>query len=156
MEQSGNDNDSVMEFDHFYTNNHIQILKTLLPYMDTGKHTLLPAIIKYMELQHTIKLIQDRVQPIPAIQSAGSRAVPALSTLYEAIRRYLTPAEDSRLRQLLELQQSLEQAKELQQMMELMKDMSEGGSAPDLSALAGMSGGDMDISDIMNLFQILK
>ena len=45
------DNDYVLAFDHFYTTNHIQILKSLLPFMDTDNFRMLPALIKYMELK---------------------------------------------------------------------------------------------------------
>ena len=37
------DNDYVLAFDHFYTNNHIQILKSLLPFMESGSSQMLPA-----------------------------------------------------------------------------------------------------------------
>lgn len=51
------DNDYVLAFDHFYTTNHIQILKSLLPFMDNKNSSMMPALIKYMELQYTLSLI---------------------------------------------------------------------------------------------------
>ena len=53
MEEQDNDNDYVLVFDHFYTNNHIQIMKTLLPYIDSAAMSMLPVMIKYMELKCT-------------------------------------------------------------------------------------------------------
>lgn len=58
MEEQDNDNDYVLVFDHFYTNNHIQIMKTLLPYIDSAAMPMLPVMIKYLELQYTIKLVR--------------------------------------------------------------------------------------------------
>jgi hypothetical protein len=58
------DNDYVLAFDHFYTNNHIQILKSLLPFMESGSSQMLPAIIKYMELKHTLSLINSGNSPM--------------------------------------------------------------------------------------------
>ena len=63
MEEQDNDNDYVLVFDHFYTNNHIQIMKTLLPYIDSAAMSMLPVMIKYMELQYTIKLIRKNARP---------------------------------------------------------------------------------------------
>ena len=51
------DNDYVMAFDHFYTTNHIQILKSLLPFMDNDNFRMLPVLIKYMELKYTLSMI---------------------------------------------------------------------------------------------------
>ena len=56
------DNDYVLAFDHFYTTNHIQILKSLLPFMDNDSFRMLPALIKYMELKYTLSQI-DRGTP---------------------------------------------------------------------------------------------
>ena len=44
MEEQDNDNDYVLVFDHFYTNNHIQIMKTLLPYIDSAAMPMLPVM----------------------------------------------------------------------------------------------------------------
>ena len=71
MEEQDNDNDYVLVFDHFYTNNHIQIMKTLLPYIDSAAMPMLPVMIKYLELQYTIKLVRKNTRPIsifPAIR----------------------------------------------------------------------------------------
>ena len=50
MEEQDNDNDYVLVFDHFYTNNHIQIMKTLLPYIDSAAMSMLPVMIKYISV----------------------------------------------------------------------------------------------------------
>ena len=62
-----NDNDYVLAFDHFYTTNHIQILKSLLPFMASESFPMLPVLIKYMELQYTISLISKELQILQAV-----------------------------------------------------------------------------------------
>ena len=57
------DNDYVLAFDHFYTTNHIQILKSLLPFIDNNSANMLPAVIKYMELKHTLSVINSGGRP---------------------------------------------------------------------------------------------
>ena len=70
------DNDYVLAFDHFYTTNHIQILKSLLPFMENGNFRMLPALIKYMEFQYTFPAesmpvaltVLPSLRPIPTQQ----------------------------------------------------------------------------------------
>ena len=52
MSELDDENDYTLVFDHFYTNNHIQILKSLLPFFDDQNTSFLPILIKYLELQH--------------------------------------------------------------------------------------------------------
>ena len=49
MSELDDENDYTLVFDHFYTNNHIQILKSLLPFFGTGASSYLPILIKYLE-----------------------------------------------------------------------------------------------------------
>ena len=44
---------NVMAFDALYTNNQIQKLKVLLPYIDPAMQKNMAVYIKYMELQYT-------------------------------------------------------------------------------------------------------
>ena len=91
MEEQDNDNDYVLVFDHFYTNNHIQIMKTLLPYIDSAAMPMLPVMIKYMELQYTMKLIRKNVRPEAPVLSACSKDSPDIETIYQSSRKYLAP-----------------------------------------------------------------
>ena len=88
MEEQDNDNDYVLVFDHFYTNNHIQIMKTLLPYIDSAAMPMLPVMIKYLELQYTIKLVRKNTRPEAPVLSACSKDSPDIETIYQSIRKY--------------------------------------------------------------------
>lgn len=159
------DNDYVLAFDHFYTTNHIQILKSLLPFMDNDSFSMLPALIKYMELKYTLSLIGKGTSGftggIRACSSpTGSKpdnAEPAeyLENIYRAIHKYLTPHEEKSFNQILSAMKTMKSVREMQQMMELFQslnpDMDLGTMMENLSpGGANMDG--MDINEIMKLF----
>ena len=161
MEEPEHDNDYVLAFDHFYTNNHIQILKSLLPYINSGKQSMLPVLIKYMELRHTILLIKEGQQPMPPNLSACSKDAPDLEEIYKAIRKYLAPNEDKSFQQIINMMHTMSNVREMQQMMEFMQSMSgdasdAGNGFPDLSGLENMMGNGMNMSDMMQLFKDMK
>lgn len=174
MNEQDADNDYVMAFDHFYTNNHIQILKSILPFLDHSTPVMLPVLIKYMELQYTIDLMKKGERPcltnICASNINGNNGNifsllqdPALlEQLYHAIRKYLAPNEDKSFQQILQMFQTMENMKEMQQMMELFQSMQ-----PDSSSATGtnssnafggldlsqMLGGNVNIQELMQLFK---
>ena len=49
------ENKAVIAFDTLYTQNHIQILKILLPYFDPYGQSHLAVWIKYLELRYTLE-----------------------------------------------------------------------------------------------------
>lgn len=167
------DNDYVLAFDHFYTTNHIQILKSLLPFIPNESLQMLPAIIKYMELKYTLSLISSGKQPIhkdgiSACSEASSgpdadNAGETLEQIYNAVRRYLAPDEEKSFNQILSVMRTMKNMREMQQMMELIQSMNPD---PDFGAdmenlgnlgnLANMNLNGMDISEMMQLFNSMK
>ena len=51
------ENEAVIAFDTLYTQNHIQILKILLPYFDPYGQNHLAVWIKYLELRYTLEYV---------------------------------------------------------------------------------------------------
>ena len=51
------ENEAVIAFDTLYTQNHIQILKILLPYFDPYGQSHLAVWIKYLELRYTLEYV---------------------------------------------------------------------------------------------------
>lgn len=160
MEEQENDNDYVLIFDHFYTNNHIQILKSLLPYMDVDQLPMLPIMIKYMELQYTIRLIHQNIRPASAALSACSKEPPDLETIYHAVHKYLAPEEEKGFQQVINLMHTMDNVREMQQVMEMMQNISNdsdaSGTFPDLSNLENMMNSGINFSDMMNFMKDKK
>ena len=50
--------DKVAAFDTLFTNNHIQMLKILVPYFDSTIQKNLAIYIKYLEFQYTLDLLK--------------------------------------------------------------------------------------------------
>ena len=55
------ENEAVIAFDTLYTQNHIQILKILLPYFDPYGQNHLAVWIKYLELRYTLEYVSTRI-----------------------------------------------------------------------------------------------
>ena len=161
MSELDDENDYTLVFDHFYTNNHIQILKSLLPFFGTGASSYLPILIKYLELQHTLELVKKGIHPIePGIKASRNQA-PGLEDIYQAIKKYLAPNEEKSIQQIINMMHTMENVKEMQKMMEMFQSMNEenGDSSspfPDLSGLEGMMGGNFNMEDLMQIFSAMN
>lgn len=156
------DNDYVLTFDHFYTTNHIQILKSLMPFMDSEISKMLPAVIKYLELKYTLSLINSKspcftsgINACSSSSDSEQTAVPAenLENIYKAIHKYLAPDEEKSFQQILSAVRTMKNVREMQQMLELFQSLN-----PDMDPSAMMDGlnmgnvNGMDMSELMKLF----
>lgn len=157
MSELDHENDYTLVFDHFYTNNHIQILKSLLPFFDTGFSSYLPVLIKYLELQHTLELVKKGIQPVEPCLKAASKQAPDLEEIYKTIKKYLAPNEEKSLQQIIDMMHTMENIKEMQKMMEFFQSMNgddndSSNPFPDLSNLESMMGGNFNMGDMMQFF----
>lgn len=164
------DNDYVLAFDHFYTTNHIQILKSLLPFIPDENIQILPAMIKYMELKYTLSLINSGKRPIHtdglSACSTNSQGTDAdnmsdtLEQIYNAVHRYLAPDEEKSFGQILSAMRTMKNMREMQQMMELIQSMNPdidlNAGMENLGNLGNMNFNGMDIGEMMQLFNSMK
>ena len=156
------DNDYVLTFDHFYTTNHIQILKSLMPFMDGEISKMLPAVIKYLELKYTLSLINSKspsfTSGINACSSSSdhkqtTEPTENLENIYKAIHKYLAPDEEKNFQQILSAVRTMKNMREMQQMLELFQSLN-----PDMDPSTMMDGlnmgsvNGMDMSELMKLF----
>ena len=162
------DNDYVLAFDHFYTTNHIQILKSLLPFIE-GKHAkMLPVLIKYMELKYTLTLMEknDSFANDNNVFASNRKEQHQKSTdgigenieqIYNAVHRYLAPDEDKQLSQMISAVRTMKNMREMQQMLELLQSLNpDADKDSGLGNLAGLGNlGDMDLN-INELMQMLN
>lgn len=56
-EENNDGSNAISAFDTLYTNNHMKILKLLLPYVDSKHHKLLILYIKWQEFIFTLELL---------------------------------------------------------------------------------------------------
>lgn len=116
--------DMVTAFDLMYTTNHIQILKVILPFVETGMQHHLAVYIKYLELQYTLKHPAAKsfsadlkcAECPPAKQDKGA----VLISLVKAIKPYLTEAELKQVQQIENMMNTMNQVQDMQKMMEML------------------------------------
>lgn len=159
------DNDYVCAFDHFYTTNHIQILKSLLPFLDSDRLSMLPVMIKYMELECTISLIKEGRRPCMQTLSACSKENIDLEKIYHLIKKYLNANENQRMQQMINMSNTVSNFKEMQQMMELFKSMNadsdssdsnSGFSMPNPSMLEDIMKSNPNFEEMAQLFKVMN
>lgn len=150
--------DSILAFDTCFTNNHICMLKILLPCCDTSLQHYLAVFIHFLELKYTLTDFTKLTKNYPAEKPSE----PLL--IFDKLLPYCTSKEKQLFSQFRNLFDTMENFKNMMSMMEIMKDMfpegmngsdGESGSPADMfgmlqgmfgqggfdpSMLAGMSG----------------
>lgn len=112
---------SVMAFDALYTNNQIQKLKVLLPYIDPSMQKNMAIYIKYMELRYTMDLCKKH--PFHICSAASEEQTPDIKKLCRELKPYCTEAEVKQLEQMESMLQTMEMYQEMSQTMSAMQEM---------------------------------
>ena len=143
MADKKEDASNVMAFDALYTNNQIQKLKVLLPYIEPSMQKHLAVYIKYMELQYT--LTYTRKHPTTLCGCGLSQPEkPDLRKLCKELSLYSSPEEIRQLEQVENMLQTFETVQEMTQTMSAMQEifpdmhMDSGDSAPMMDMLMNM------------------
>ena len=176
-ECSTSDEDYVSIFDHLYTNNHIQILKSLLPFMETSDTLYLPILIKYMELKYTISLLQHSRKNTTSNEiRIAQKSIPNeskfnnnmnLNDIYKIIHKYLAPNEDKAFSNILNTMQTIKNFQEMQSLMESFRKLNsdnDSHSNPDLNNILNFisennsisNNNNINIEELMQLFSMFN
>lgn len=176
-ECSTSDEDYVSIFDHLYTNNHIQILKSLLPFMETYDTLYLPILIKYMELKYTISLLQHSKKNTTSNEiRIAQKSIPNeskfnnnmnLNDIYKIIHKYLAPNEDKAFSNILNTMQTIKNFQEMQSLMESFRKLNsdnDSHSNPDLNNILNFisennsisNNNNINIEELMQLFSMFN
>lgn len=171
------DEDYVSIFDHLYTNNHIQILKSLLPFMETSDTLYLPILIKYMELKYTISLLQHskknttsneiRIAQKSNPNESKFNTNMNLNDIYKIIHKYLAPNEDKAFSNILNTMQTIKNFQEMQSLMESFRKLNsdnDSHSNPDLNNILNFisennsisNNNNINIEELMQLFSMFN
>lgn len=134
--------DSILAFDTCFTNNHICMLKILLPCCDTYLQRYLAVYIHFLELKYTLTDFSKLTKNYPAEKPAE----PLL--IFDKLLPYCTTGEKQLFSQFKSIFETMENLKNMMSMMEVMKDIfpqgmngadGESGSPSDMfGALQGM------------------
>ena len=115
------ENEAVIAFDTLYTQNHIQILKILLPYFDPYGQSHLAVWIKYLELRYTLEYVSRHPSHPYKNQTSGTSS-PDFAVLFEQIKNFCSPREKALFGELLNLQKNLEMFEEMKEEVHDWKD----------------------------------
>lgn len=155
----------VTLFDTYFTNNHICMMKILLPLLPPALQKNIAVYIKYQELQYTMQHFHRLIHN-PSLFSDELTATDKtdFTTVFEEILPYCTPQEKQTFTHIRNMHQSFQNMKEMMEMLETMKELfpesfdGSGGFNPEMFAnMGGMfGGGGMDMSQMADLFQAFQ
>ena len=143
MEETGND--AVLLFDTLYTTNHIQMLKVLLPYIESEQRNKIALLIKFQELQYTLRYTKSHTISLLASEEEKNDK-PDLVKMLSAILPYCTEAEQKMFKQLLNLKSNMDRYQEMAQMMKLLEPI----LSSDDSKKEDSAKDDMNLSSILS------
>lgn len=125
------ENEAVAAFDTLYTNNHIQILKVLLPYFDNKGRKHLAVLIKFMELRYTLEYFSRHaaLDAASCEERRGSGKQPDIVKIFEQIKNFCTPSERAMFDQLANMKKSMEMYEEMMSMMQMFSQLMPEGEA---------------------------
>lgn len=152
--------DAVQTFDSRYTNNQIQIMKVMLPFLEPAMRRTMTVMIRFLEFQHTLKLVQS--QP----KYFETEALPfSLDTCLDSFKKYCPPQFISMLENFQSMQSAMKMYEEMKGMMDLFGDVTaaeasppEGNSAPSSgqSPFSGMNLMNLLSPEQMEMFRMFQ
>lgn len=136
------DSSSVMAFDALYTNNQIQKLKVLLPYIEPSMQKNIAIYIKYMELKYTMDLF--RKHPFHVHSASRENEKPDIKKLIHELKPYSSEQEIRQLEQMESMFQTMEMYQEMSQTMSAMQEL-----FPDMGAGSSNETSDTSMADML-------
>lgn len=138
MEQDSSDN--ILAFDTLFTTNHMQILKSLMPYVESDFQKKLAVYIKMSELKYTISYFQHYRAELSGCSMEKKEF--DLAKVYHMIKGYCTKNEQRQIEQILNLMNTMETMKNMQEMMEFMKEFEAASGSDGAAAGFGSDSGE--------------
>ena len=137
-----------MAFDALYTNNQIQKLKVLLPYIEPRMQKNMAIYIKYMELKYTMDLFRKHPFHICSYEEQSDR--PDIKKLFRELKVYCSESESRQLEQIESMFQTMEMYQEMSQTMSAMQEM-----FPNMDMGVGMDMGNSDTASGSSMVDML-
>lgn len=154
--------DSVTTFDACFTNNHIRMLKVLLPFAEPSMQRWIAIYIKYLELQYTLSYFHHPPRGQRFLWEDSKKKEFDFSNVCDELLPYCTPREKQQFSQIRDTFQTMRNFKDMMEMIETMKELfpegmgagGEGGFNPEMmAAMSSMfGGGGMDLGAMADMF----
>ena len=114
------EHEKIAAFDTLFSNNHIQILKVMLPYLDNPMQKFGAVYIKLLELQYTIKFCQKHSDDLWSCTNQDSSA--NFSKLCNELSPFLNIEEKKQIEQIQNMLHAAKMYREISKTMESMKE----------------------------------
>ena len=115
-----NEHEKIVAFDTLFSNNHIQILKVVLPYLDNHLQKLGAVYIKFLELQYTMDFC--RKHPHTIWFCPKQEASVDFAKLCNELSPFLSSEEKKQTEQIQNMFHTMKMYHELSKTMETMKE----------------------------------
>lgn len=112
-------NEQIYAFDSLYTTNHIQMLKILLPCLNSSLQKNLALYIKFLELRYTISFLS--ANPYVLSGCGFDKEHRGQEIPIDDLLPYLTPQEAENFRQIHKSMEMMKQFSSIQKNMEALK-----------------------------------
>lgn len=137
--------DKIQAFDTLFTNNHIQMYKILLPYLDPSLQKQLAVYIKYMEFQYTLTYFK-----LHPHASMLKETQPDAAAMCSELAPFCSSSEKAQLEKITELFSNIKNAKEMMETISMMKELFPEGFS------FGADSDNASAPDIMQMFQMFN
>lgn len=140
-----NKQDGIIAFDTLFTNNHICMMKLLLPILPPSRQKTLAIYIKYQELQYTLQYFTRHPSGFYIPGTSGNNGSPDFNTLFENLLPYCTPGEKENISQVRNMLNSFRNMQEMLEMVNMIKEMFPEGLEGTGDGIGNLfAGGDMN------------
>lgn len=146
---SDKEHDKVMAFDTLFTNNHIRMLKIIMPYFEYAIQKKMAIYIKFLELQYTMNYFKSRPYSIKNCIPEPEKF--DLQKMCRDIIPYCSPNEKKQMEQMSQMFDTFHNYQDMMETVNMMKDMFPG------DAPFGFGDGEnMDFSQMADMMQMFN
>ena len=134
------------EYDALVHSKDVQMLKSMLPFVDTQQQMPLAIMIQFIEFKNTIYIFQKNKNVLSAhsLNNKEDRK----TAMLKAILQYVSPRERETFEQIMNMMDIMNMMRNSDNMSDIMNMM---GDADNMSNIMNMMGNSDDFSNIMNM-----
>lgn len=147
---SDKEHDKVMAFDTLFTNNHIRMMKIIMPYFDYELQKKLAVYIKFLELQYTMQYFKNRPYRIKNCIPEPEKF--DMQKMCRDILPFCSPEEKKKMEQMERMFDTFHSYQDMMDTVNMMKDMFPGDAPFGFGENGGFDPNQM--SDIMQMFNL--
>lgn len=116
--------EAILAFDTLYTNNHLKMMKLLLPYLENGHQKKLAVFIKFQEFLYTMNFFrQYSVSLYSADSSHGQKKELDFNSLLPLLLPYCNEKERNMLSHFSQMQNMMHLYQDMSQYIPMMQQM---------------------------------